>query len=165
MEHRTLKETLDTVTCHVLEHAAFMFPEPADMSDGLPLGEFEMVAVTISFRGKKRGTLEMIAPVDFCEELASNMLGEDISETRSENKHHDAAKEIVNMIAGQLLLELYGKDALFNLAAPQIRQISKEELFAVIDQKEYACSLVDDYPVIVIFTEAQTTYEHQSTRC
>jgi len=165
MKSQKFRETVNEVICKVLEQTAFIFPEPADLSDGLNLDDFEMLEATVSFGGEREGTLELIVPVEFCRELASNILGEDIAEAESEEKHVDAAKEIVNIIAGQLLPRLYGEKALFNLTPPQTRQLSKEEFFSAIDQKEYACSMADDYPIIVVFTLGKAADERQSTRC
>lgn len=163
MKDRKLEEILNAVTCRVLEQTAFMFPEPADMADGFAFGECDMMNATVKFNGDKEGTLSLIIPAELCQELSANMLGEDIDEADSDEKEMDAAREAVNMIAGQLLTELYGETAVFNLQPPETARLSSEEFFEAIEKKDYACSMADDHPIVTIFSLGKEKHEHQST--
>lgn len=165
MKDQKLRDELASVTSGVLGQTAFMFPEPADLLDGMILGEFELIIVDVRFGGEKEGLMSLVVPTEFCRELSENMLGEDVDEADSEEASYDAAKELVNIMTGQLLTHLYGDTAVFDLKPPAIRKISKEELFKAVVQREYACSVADDYPVIAIFSLGKVADEHQSIGC
>jgi CheY-specific phosphatase CheX len=165
MKDQKLREELGAVTSHVLEQMAFMFPEPADLLDGMILGDFELIIVDVSFGGEREGMTSLVVPMEFCRELSENMLGEEVDEANSEEACFDAAKEIVNIITGQLLTRLYGSTAVFDLAPPEIRPICRDQLFKAVDQRDYVCSVVDDYPVIAIFSHSKVADEHQSLSC
>jgi len=163
MEIPKINEIINQVLCDVLEHTAFMFPEPADLSDGLDLEEFDMLTVSLNFHGDEEGTMTLIVPVPFCRELAGNILGEELTEEENETAHIDAAKEIVNIATGQLLPRIFGDRALFSLTPPETRAISNEELFSLLDRNEYACSRADEYPIIAIYTVGRKEHENKST--
>ncbi len=148
MQNQTLKETLGSVICRVLEQAAFMFPEPADMEEGISFDEYEYNIARIAFEGDKSGEIILIVPVEFRAELAANMLGEEIEESDSKGKHADALREILNIIAGQLLTTLYGEKAIFNLMPPVVSELPQEEFFSLIEKNDYTCVISDEYPVI-----------------
>ncbi len=165
MRDPKLREELGAVTNAVFEQTAFVFPEPADLLDGITLDEFDLIIVDVAFSGDKEGWASLVVPVEFCRELSENMLGEDVTEIGSEEASFDAAKEIVNIITGQLLTRLYGSTAVFDLAPPEVHEISKEQLFKAIEQREHVCNLADDYPIISIFSLGKVADEHQSINC
>jgi len=161
MKKQILDEALNEVTSNVLEQTAFVFTEPADMSDGLDFGDFEMVMMTLQYSGDEHGTVSLVLPVEFCRELSENMLGVDAVDTDSDDMHLDSAKELVNMIAGQLMTQLFGETAVLNLSPPQIRTLPNEELQEEISKQSYVCNMVDDYPVITTLSLAKESHEHQ----
>lgn len=163
MKDRRLEETLHAVTSRVLEQTAFMFPEPAEINDGFSFGECEMINATVKFDGEENGMISLIIPYELCRELSSNMLGEDIDKTDSDEREMDAAREVVNMIAGQVLTDLYGETAVFNLRPPETVRLSSDDFHEVIEKRDYACSIADDHPIITIFSLGKEKHEHQST--
>jgi CheY-specific phosphatase CheX len=156
-----LKETLNTVACRVLEQTAFLFPEPADLQDGINFEEFDFIMSKISFSGDKVGEISLIVPSEFCVELSANMLGEDADGNESE-KHKDALKETLNIITGQLLIELYGDKAVFNLTPPEVIDLSRDEFFSIISENDYALALSDELPVITIHKLKKESHERSS---
>jgi chemotaxis protein CheY-P-specific phosphatase CheC len=163
MNDPKLKECLTTVLCRVLEQAAFVFPEPTGEVQQIDPQAVPFIQVSLSFSGAKSGQVSLIMPKALCGEFSANMLGENPEEGESSDSQIDAAKEIGNIVTGQLLTEFYGAQAMFNQTAPEVVELSPEAFFATLDGREYVCSMVDEHPVIALFTETGTAYEHQSS--
>ena len=157
------KEALDEIVCQVMEQTAFVFPEPADLSEGVSLDELEMLIASLSFSGEKDGEVSLAASVDFCIELSANLLGREMDETSSREEYSDAAKEMLNIITGQLLTRIFGEEAVFNLTAPRIRNVSGDELFSMIERNVYSFNMADEHPVLVTLTLSEKAHEHQSS--
>ena len=162
MSNQKIMEIINGAVSGVLEQTAFMFPEPADMASGVPFEDFEYVLVKLNFTGEEVGEIKMIIPVDFCAELSANLLGEDIGDVDPEENNFDSAKELLNIVSGQLLVDLYGDKALFSLTDLDVQKLEKEAFFSIIEGCEYHCCMVDDYPVITIFTLREKTDERKS---
>ena len=160
MTDHNCMESLNEVVSKVFEQTAFLFPEPANLADGISFDDLELFLVTITFSGEAEGDVSLILPIEMCRELSSNILGEDAGETEDREKYIDAVKEILNIITGQLLTKLFGHKALFNLSAPQIMELNREEFFSTIEQKDYSCHLIEQYPVITTLTLRTGSYEH-----
>jgi len=155
--------TLRTVM-EVLEQTAFVFPEPSDMLDGVSFDDHKFIMVSLGFSGDRKGRVNMIMATEFCAELAANLLGEELEETVPEENDFDSAREMLNIISGQLLTRIFGEEALFSLSAPEVEEIVNDRLFQMIDSEDYALCMVDEYPVIAMFTlEEAPSHEHQST--
>lgn len=159
----SLKETINEVICRVLEETAFFFPEPTDVIEGVDYDSLDMVEVSVSYTGSQSGRVILLLSADFCRELSANMLGEDNDENDSSEAYYDAAKELVNITAGQLMTALHGTKAVFNLSPPDIRTLTSEDLFATLERHECVCCMADEHPVIAILTEGTSQDEHQSS--
>lgn len=112
-----LKEILSIVARDTLEKLSFMFSFPEDERCGMILDS--VVAATILFSGPFSGTLVMTVSNQLLPELAANMLGVDDEETTLDQQH-DALKETINIICGNLLPAIAGKEVVFNIDAPVI---------------------------------------------
>jgi CheY-specific phosphatase CheX len=154
------KESLSEIVCKVFEQTAFLFPEKVDFEEGISYDDFELISANLSFTGDLAGDVSLILPLDLCRELAANLLGEDMTEGTDRDKYIDAAKEMLNIITGQLLTELFGQKALFSLGSPQVNDLVKEEFFANMEQGDYTCCMVDDYPIIATMRVRETIHEH-----
>ncbi len=163
MTDNNCRESLNEIVSKVFEQTAFLFPEPADLCDGISFDDMELLYVTITFSGEAEGEVSIILPIEMCRELWANILGEDFGDTEDREKYIDAVKEMLNIIAGQLLTKLFGHKALFNLTAPQIKELNREEFFSTMDQRDYSCHLIEQYPVITSMTITSGSYEHQGT--
>nr|MBN2278470.1 chemotaxis protein CheX [candidate division Zixibacteria bacterium] len=155
-------ETLTEVVCRVLEQTAFLFPDAAEDTGDNVFEEYQPVMATIRFHGKHTGEMSMIVPFELCTELSANMLGEEVDEIDSKEKVLDAFKEILNIITGQMLTEIYGDQAIFNLSPPEIKEISAEEISVSVGNHEYSICRSDDYPIITILTQTKAADEYQS---
>ena len=112
-----LKEILSRVVRETLEQLAFMFSLPED-ERGCMIPD-SAVAATISFSGSFSGRLVMTVSNQLLPELAANMLGVDEEETAL-NQQHDALKETINIICGNLLPAIAGNEVVFDIDAPVI---------------------------------------------
>jgi len=112
----TSENTLLQVAERTFEELAFL----------IPLGDQEAVEQTpdrhivasIHFRGPFSGTLFIAVPTTMLPELARNMLG--LDQDPPEDKQLDAFKELLNVVCGNLLPELAGPQALFDVSPPQL---------------------------------------------
>jgi len=163
MTDHNCRESLKEIVSQVFEQTAFLFPEPVDLADGISFDDLELFLVTINFTGEAEGETSLILPMEMCRELSANILGEDSVDGDDKEKYIDAVKELLNIITGQLLTRLFGHTALFNLSAPALVELNREEFFSTIEQKEYCCHLIEQYPVITTLTLNVGSYEHKST--
>ncbi len=112
-----LTEILARTLGQVLEEAAFVFAEATD--DPPPLSG-PVLQARLSYDGDHRGELVLAAPSDLAATLAANLLGEDEGGAAMTGDDADALGEILNMIAGSLLVELHGPEARCSLGLPRV---------------------------------------------
>ncbi len=112
------EKTLSNIAIETFEKLAFLFAFPADEADtGQP---DSMVTAGVSFAGSFSGTLIIKVSAEALPELAANMLGVDEDEETTLDQQHDALKETLNVICGNLLPEIAGRQEVFNIDSPQI---------------------------------------------
>jgi CheY-specific phosphatase CheX len=111
------KETLVGTASRVFEQAAFMFADVVDSLDCEPT-----VGVSLSYDGDNSGSIELWTVRELALTIADNLLGESdsLSEEQLESRVSDALKETLNMIAGNLITDLYGTAPVYNLDIPAI---------------------------------------------
>ena len=112
-----MNNILHHVAEETLENLAFLFSfgEKEDfLGQGSPL-----VALRVLFTGEFSGELVMRISQGVLPEMAANMLGLD-EEDVSEADQLDAASETLNVICGNLLPAIAGKQAVFNITSPEI---------------------------------------------
>jgi CheY-specific phosphatase CheX len=165
MSEPTVRDALNEVIARVFQQTAFLFPQPADLPDSTPVGDNAFIAVSLAYTGDRSGTVFLILPDALCRELAANLLGEDVTEDLPREKALDAAKETLNIIAGQLLIRMYGNKALFNLSAPEVREAAPADIIASVGAPACVCNMVDGRPVFAAMTPKTDVYEHTSTGC
>lgn len=107
-----------------LEEAAFVFAEPA--CDPPPFVG-DVIEARLAYSGAHSGELLLAAPHDLAATLAANLLGEDEGGSSAAGDDLDAVGELLSMIAGSLVLELFGPEAGCQLGLPQARRVSAEE--------------------------------------
>ncbi len=118
MSDEQLKETLYRIAEDVLEKLAFVFSFPEDERESIDYAS--AMAARVSFAGHFTGTLVMAMTPEALPELAGNMLGlEDGKETTAEQQE-DALKELINVVCGNLLPAVSGKEKVFNVNPPEI---------------------------------------------
>lgn len=98
------------------EELGFLYvaPELEDVNREAPLA----VRATVAFTGPLTGRMEVeVSPALFTA-LAENMLGDD--EPPTERQQRDALGEIANVVCGNALPGLAGRQAVFRLQAPVV---------------------------------------------
>lgn len=138
------RDTLVGTATRVFEQAAFMFADEVDTIDyKLDIG------VSLSYSGENNGTVELWTVGELALTIANNLLGEsgELSGDQLIARQTDAVKEMLNMIAGNLITDLYGTDPVYNLAIPEKIEIPG----ALSEIPENAAKLnVEGLPVVIL---------------
>jgi CheY-specific phosphatase CheX len=138
------KETLVGTASRVFEQAAFMFADEVETIDtDLVLG------VSLKFTGENNGTVELWTVKELAIAIADNLLGEidALSEEKLQARLVDALKEMLNMIAGNLITDLFGTAPVYNLEIPEV--ISEPQILKAIP--ENAAKLhVEGFPAVLL---------------
>jgi len=113
-----IKQILYQVTEDVLGKLAFMFSFPDDERELIE--NDSVLTASVSFDGLYKGRVVMMISDHILPELAGNMLGIEEDETTTSEQQYDALKELINVICGNLLPEIAGKEAIFKVGLPQI---------------------------------------------
>ncbi len=135
------------VLSEVFEGFAFMFvEEEPDFDSEAPV---ECLCARIGFSGKSAaGVFEIVSPVDFCEELAENILGAEADELPPD-AGENALKEVVNVACGYLLSEKFGTEEVFDLSIPETASVDPNEWRSLFVGGSYAVYLVEESPILV----------------
>lgn len=112
------KTILSRTAVKTFEELAFLFAFAKDEAD--PRQADQTVAARVSFAGFFSGSLVMKLPVNVLPELTANMLGLDEQEETTLDQQYDALKETLNVVCGNLLPEIAGTQAVFNIDSPEI---------------------------------------------
>ncbi len=110
---------LGTVVIDVLGDLAFMVTD--DDRPEVPPGTVGMQA-EIFYRGPLQGRLRCWTTRTFAARLAANLLGIEPTQAEAEVAAEDAVRELANVLCGQLVTTWYGKDAVFKLSIPAVRE-------------------------------------------
>lgn len=116
------KEITYQILEEILENLAFLFFAPEDTRDTMDYNV--AVAAKISFTGLFSGTLVLALSHQVLPEIARNMLG--VDEDIPVPQQHDAFKELLNVICGNMLPAIAGKREVFAIGVPDI--ISAEKM-------------------------------------
>jgi hypothetical protein len=113
-----LDETLYQATADTLEQLCYLLPMPAEdlAAEAAETREPATVMASVEFHGPRSGRLELVASQQLLLALAANMLGED--EGVSEGQRLDALMEAANVVCGNLLPRIGGREAVFRMRAP-----------------------------------------------
>lgn len=143
---------LESSSVLVLEDWAMMMVEPLAPGTCSFLGDDQCRIVEVDIVGPKNALLSIACQPKFLLNVARNVLGHDDDEEVPDEVLCDALKELANVVAGNFVTELYGKDDAYRLLG---FRISEDEPRNVCDAfGEYAVSVFgDDEPVLITFTE------------
>jgi chemotaxis protein CheY-P-specific phosphatase CheC len=117
-------QTLAREASDTLEKLAFLFAHLEE--DRTRFEDAEAVAARVDFSGPFNGSLLLLISSTILQELATNMLGIDEDDPVAEGEKHDAFKEALNVICGNLLPAIAGREAVFDIAAPQMAAPARE---------------------------------------
>lgn len=131
----------------VAEEFAFMFAEEEDETDYWLYNEH--VKAEMGFSGEAEGVIIIIAPEELCRNMACNVLGID-NEEEIDLSSEDALCEFLNIFCGNLLTEVYGENAVFDLYPPKAEKIQLAELENLLGKEDFISILIDDFPSFII---------------
>ncbi|MBN2467040.1 MAG: chemotaxis protein CheX [Deltaproteobacteria bacterium] len=123
-------EILFRVASETLETLAFLFSMP---SDGEMLSADSGPAASISFSGSPTGRIILLISENTLVQIAANMLGVDEDEEIAVVKQHDALKEFLNVLCGNLLPELADEKETISIGIPEM--LSNDELDRWLKEK------------------------------
>lgn len=120
-ENKT-KEAASEIITKVISETTYLFLDPLEEESQPDPDTWQAIGVTIEFHGLATGTISLWVEDHFRQTAAMNMLGVDDIGGVSVEKQNDAIKEILNIVSGNLLTTLYGKQDIFELGIPTITQ-------------------------------------------
>lgn len=106
------------ISAETIEKLVFMFASPYDPENSTE-GDPD-IGVRVSFTGPFSGTLGMKVSEELLSEITVNMLGVDDEDEITSEDQNDALKETLNILCGNILPVIGGKQAVFNIGAPMI---------------------------------------------
>lgn len=141
MMNEKLDQIITQISIDTLEKLAFMFAFPEDGGDEtIQAGDANgHVHARVAFSGPFDGTLAIEMALPELSELTMNMLGLDDDDEVTLEQRHDALKETLNVICGNMLPAIAGKQAVFNVEVPRILE-PNESMAAGGEQQP--CSVV-----------------------
>ena len=110
-----MKQALYQASTVTFEEFSFIFPAERDADS--EVSAKDCLNIAIDFAGPLNGKFVLRIEREVLPAVAANMLGEDAP--FGEEILCDVAGEIANVICGNALPAIGGKDAVFNLSAPQ----------------------------------------------
>ncbi|OQY14545.1 MAG: hypothetical protein B6I30_00160 [Desulfobacteraceae bacterium 4572_187] len=113
-----MDKVISKVVTETIEKLVFMFASLYDPENSTE--EDPDIGVSVSFTGPFSGTLCMKVSGEVLSEIAVNMLGVDDEDEITLDDMNDALKETVNVICGNVLPVIGGKEAVFNIGSPEI---------------------------------------------
>ncbi len=147
MDNQT-QEKIFGILESVLEQFAFAFCEIIDKSEIIDFPD-EMIHSSLSFSGPYSGEIALVLSLDLCIELAGNVLGMDPGDAGVEDYGQDSLKELLNVLIGNVLTELYSEDILFDFAAPTNKRLDKNAWEALIkDPASFTMKIEDSLSLL-----------------
>lgn len=146
----TAMSPLATALSEVLADMAFMFPGPPP-EEPLPAGGW--LECAIGYRGPHQGDLRLRCPARLALVVASNLLDLDPEAAASARQAADALKELLNVICGQLVIMLYGRQAAFDLDIPRLMALAAAP-GRLPDSPDGVEIYVEGYPLQLVHTRA-----------
>lgn len=138
---------LAQITSAVLEEVAFVFTEPSERPSSY---DGDWVQVSLAFSGPRRGRMSMAAPRVFGAQVASTIAGDDGAQgPEALERGDDALREILNIVAGRLLGEWLGTEAVYEIGIPErsVTSAAEHESAGLRARALCAAALVTDEDV------------------
>jgi CheY-specific phosphatase CheX len=146
MNRKTQTILTDTVT-DVLDRFSFMFADPPEEAYEEWEGEYYHAAIT--FKGPYHGAVNITAPEPLCREIAANVLGELDPDELAPETAGDALKELLNIVCGELVAELFGKAVVIDLTVPTLVHIDHGKWIELSAGDDNIKLMVDEHPILV----------------
>ncbi|OGV83446.1 MAG: hypothetical protein A3K19_09890 [Lentisphaerae bacterium RIFOXYB12_FULL_65_16] len=148
---------LGQVLCDVLDGFGFMFAEIPEPGAPLPTPSAALVA-RVGFTGPQNGLVRVAVPGAFGPLLAANVLGlEDTDSPEAARFGRDTLGEMANVMAGRVTTALFGAQAVFDFAMPEVRDLSNAEWREFAGHADALIFQVEGHPLLLqVQTGGQT---------
>ncbi|MFQ5699659.1 MAG: chemotaxis protein CheX [Myxococcota bacterium] len=113
-------EVLERTLTEILEQTAFCFSE---RTEDPPEWQGPVFVAELEFSGPGGGRLLLALPSDFATELATNLLGLEPGDPDGEKKAADAVGEVLNIVSGAMMPEVFGAAALVEFSSPRVESL------------------------------------------
>jgi hypothetical protein len=114
-------ERLGALVMKTLEDAAFVF---AEVADGAPPFSPPVLEARLRFEGPEAGELALATSPAMAQGLAANLLGLDPGDPEIGQRAGDALGELANILAGAVVLELFGPRVETRIGVPSVREVA-----------------------------------------
>ena len=125
-----------------------MFGDVAPKNE-LPVDGGHYLCAKVDFSGYRSGTLGISTTVDLCIQLAVNVLGMELDSDDSADYAPDTLRELVNIMCGRFLTELFGEERIFDLSPPSSSEIDRAKWMELIDDEETIGYMIEEFPAII----------------
>lgn len=152
MNRDEINEITLQVVGRVLEETAYLFTDEIDESEVPDIANWEAEGVKLHFtehNGVRLGAVHLWVSKGFASLAASNMLGVDEDDALAAEKGMDALREILNVVLGNLLTEIYGEDPVFDITLPT--DLSSDHITEDINADYSVWLEAEDNPVYFVF--------------
>lgn len=122
--NRMFDEELYRVAAETFESLALMFLMTEE--DACVLDPDDVTIAQVDFTGPFNGSLVLSITEELLPELTANMLGHPGEHEAPVEHQEDALKELANVICGNILPVVAGREAVFNVCGPQISKGDEE---------------------------------------
>ena len=140
--------TLAGVAIEVLERYAFMLGDPPETGGDLAALADPSWMITIAFTGPCAGGMGIMVPPALARQVAANLYGGEPAEVCDE-RSQDAVKELLNIVCGNYLHEVAGNGPVFDLAAPVLQSVAREEAVRSVNGKTRILLVVEGHPLLL----------------
>ena len=120
MERNEIQAKASYSIANVMGCGAFIMLDLIEPCEIPAIETWDSIGVGISCEGSHRGSMSLWASASFMRTLCANMLGAEDDSGLSTANLIDALKEMLNMIIGNVLTEVYGDEPVFDLGLPRL---------------------------------------------
>ena len=157
MDFKKLNESLNRVLFEVMEQYAFLLPEPMGPEHELKADVFKEVdylQVEMDVTGPLDGCFVFLLPVTLSKEIDENLTGNPAQEPLCLEEVSEGAKEILNIIGGNVISEAFGNDVSFEISIPRAKSFRFENSGHLSHLSVHGKLTVDGHPVLLFFEGA-----------
>ncbi len=147
---KVYQENLQRVRDMVLEEMAMMIAEPVDSVEGLFAEGEPFYYVVARYTGVIEGALTVLCQRQFADLLPTNLLGLMPEDEIPESDCLDSFKEFANVMSGNLLVDAFGEETVFELPHFEVGTCGHEEGVKLLGESAIYC-LADGAPLAVSF--------------
>lgn len=158
---KSFAQVIESVIGRILEDWGLMLVDRAEPTiEGFDPYE-EFYVARSDFKGFIEGHYAIVCQEAFLRALAGNLLG--LEEDDEEADKVDVLHEMINVLSGNLLTEMYGEDLTFDLTLHEVEKLPAHEVSNrfLKDQTRLFCFFGDDEPIAITFS-LENLDAHQS---